>query len=127
MKRFFFFSFLIIGFYQLISCAPTQPQDDIICSTIYKSIDVGINGQQLDRYYTIRISDGDTLKYEDPNESDSFYPVITDAYHSNLVNKKDSFHFVGFSNGSIIVEQAYIIGGDECHIYLHKGPETIDL
>lgn len=127
MKRFSLLFFLALGFYSLISCATTQPQDDIICSTIFKSISVGINGQQLDRYYTIRVSDQDTIINEDTSTEDSFYPVMTDQYHGNLINKRDSFHFVGLVNDSIIVEQPYVIGGDDCHINLISGPKTINL
>lgn len=127
MKRFTFYFFLILGFYCLNSCASTQPQDDIICSTIFKSITVGINGLQLDSYYTIRISDGDTIQNEDMDKEDSFYPVMTDQYHNNLINTKDSFHFVGLVNDSIIVEEPYVIGGDDCHIYLDKGAKVINL
>lgn len=127
MNRFALYAFLSLGFYSLNSCASSQPQDDIICSTIFKSIVVGINGQQLDSYYTIRISDSDTIRNNDASKEDSFYPVLTDAYHGKLINKKDSFHFVGLVNDSIIVEEPYVIGGDDCHIYLHSGPETIDL
>lgn len=127
MKKIILYFLLSIGFYTLISCASTQTQEDIICSTQFKMLNVGINGQQLDGFYTLRISDQDTIKIEDPSAEDSFYPILNDNYHTNLVNKRDSFHFIGLINDSIVVESPFVIGGDECHIYLHSGSQTINL
>ena len=126
MKRFTLCLFLFFGIYAFNSCTFIQPEE-IICSTISKTIAVKINGQQLDTYYTLRISDQDTIRQEGNRTEENFYPILSDIYHINLINKKDSFHFVGLVNDSIVVLEPYIIGGDDCHIYLQSGPRIINL
>lgn len=126
MKQFTLCFFFIFGIYTFNSCTSIQPEE-IICSTISKTIEVTINGQELDSYYTIRISSQDTIRSEGNRTEENFYPILSDLYHTNLINKKDSFHFVGLVNDSIIVIEPYLIGGDDCHIYLQSGPTTINL
>ena len=126
MKQCTLYFFLILGSYNFSSCSYIQPEE-IICSTIFKTITVEINGQQLDRYYSLRISNQDTIIINDRGIGGNSYPILTDAYLPNLINKKDSFHFVGLVNDSIIVVEPYLIGGDDCHIYLQSGSTIINL
>lgn len=126
MKRFTLCFFLFLGVYAFQSCTFMQPEE-ITCSTISKTIEVKINGQELDSYYTIRISNQDTIRPQGNRTEENFYPILSDIYHINLINKKDSFHFVGLVNDSIIVVEPFLIGGDDCHIYLQSGSPIINL
>ena len=123
-KIFFIITLFLI--YNLYSCDQVIGDKEIICSTIFTTLGVEISGQKLDTFYTVRVSNQDTI-WNDFYDGDSYYPVLTDRYHGQLVNSQDSFQFYGFINDSLVVSEPYSIGGDDCHIYYISGKKSLAL
>ena len=92
---------------------------------LFKMITVHItDGQQqpvqLDEAYTLRLSSGEKIRF-DKNPVSGHYTVLDDSYQKRLQNTATDFKFVGYRHGKVVVEQAFRIGADCCHINLVTG------
>ena len=120
----------ILAFSVLIqSCdlSDEDPKDDIFCTEEFRTIGVTITGGVLDEFYTIRISNGDTVRHSDNTGFENFYPVLDDNFHSAVINSEEIFNFLGLIGDQIIIDEEYVIAGDDCHISLVSGKTEIDL
>ena len=75
------------------SCKNTQ---EIACTEEYRFVTITVNGAQLDNFYTIRISNGDTIRHDQEMGLDSnVYVVLTDSYQKTFkIALKTSFFMV---------------------------------
>ncbi len=101
--------------------------DCSICTEEFRTIGVTITGGTLDDFYTVRISTGDTIVYSEQQIVDSSYPILDDSFHSEIINSQETFYFNGIVNDEIVIDEDYVIEGDDCHINLISGTTEIDL
>ena len=98
--------------------------DLLVCTKIFITIGVKLEGELPIDYYTIREATGDTLRFE--NFSSGFYPIIDDGLvpkmQKNLIER---FEFVVLRKDNS-VRTIYEIKSDGCHVIKVSGPETID-
>jgi len=98
------------------------------CTEEFRMVTITVNGDQLDDFYTLRLSSGDTIRYDNGNVMDSTtYVVLDDSYQMMLENKTDSFRFEGILNDSLMVSEVFIIKADECHIEYISGKQTVNM
>ena len=106
------------------SCKNTQ---EIAC-TEYRFVTITVNGAQLDNFYTIRISNGDTIRHDQEMGLDNnVYVVLTDNYQKNIQNSVENFVFHGFIGDSLVVNEPFVIKADQCHITYVSGKTEINL
>ena len=107
------------------SCKNTQ---EIACTEEYRFVTITVNGAQLDNFYTIRTSTGDTIRHEQEMGLDSnVYVVLTDSYQKNIQNSVENFVFHGFIGDSLVVNEPFVIKADMCHIDYVSGKTEVNL
>jgi hypothetical protein len=117
------------------SCSKTHnPEGDcagVACTAMFAMVSVQVtdaNGQPvaLDDAYTVASKTGEKIKVEQPIGAGQ-YVVIDDSYRQKLMNRTDDFRFIGMKNGVIVVDQAYRISADCCHVSKVSGPEAVTI
>ena len=126
MRKFCTLLIFCVSFYSCCDCANDDPID-IVCTEEFRTIGVTITGGVLDEFYTIRVSNADTIRHSDNQVFEGFYPVLDDSFHSEIMNSEETFDFVGLIGDQIVVDEEYVIAGDDCHISLVSGKTEIDL
>jgi hypothetical protein len=101
----------------LVSCDNLKEQSH--CTDIFKTTYITIENLPLDVFYTLRVSNKDTIRadYQEGKE----YPVLSDQYQDALKNSKDSFLFVGIIQDSIVLIEPFVFSADHCHINYISG------
>jgi hypothetical protein len=99
---------------------------EVICTEMFAAVTVKVEGKQLNDFYTIRSSTGETIRHE-MMFGDSVYTVLDDNYVSELKNDQDTFMFYGYYRGELVVEEEYIIRADECHVDKVSGKSRVDI
>ena len=94
----------------------------------FRTVSVKINNGDLDEFYTLRVSNGDTIRYSIgslpfPNT----YVILDDSYQQYFIDKTENFRFQGFKNDTMVVNELYSIKADKCHIDYVSGKQVIDL
>jgi len=108
-------------------CYDNSPKEpDYPCTEIYAMIGVQIEGDTLTDFYTIRTHTGDTLRYPKQLQN-NYYSIVEDDYFKTLKNRTENFVFHGWVNGVEKINETYIIGADECHVFKQNGKDTIKL
>lgn len=103
------------------------------CTTEFITYHLYVKGDTLTEYYTVRMSTNDTLRehydeyFPEDNEGRRGYAILTDGHRSVLNGKKEGFIFVGKIENQKVIEEFYVFGGGECHIYKVSGKEKITL
>ncbi len=94
----------------------------------FRYITITVHGNVLDDFYTLRTSNGDTIRYA-KNEipGDSIYIVLNDNYQQSLKNSSDTFVFRGLINDSVVVNEPFVIKADECHIEYMSGNTEVSI
>ncbi len=109
----------------LQSCNDFTARDEIVCTEEFRYITIKVSGEPLTEYYTVRLSDSDTIR---PNPADAVfdktYIVLSDNYQQKLENKKDTFQFIGKREGGMVRED-FVISADHCHINKISGKSEI--
>jgi len=123
MKSFTLFYSLILSLFFLISCENSQENSN--CTDIFKTTYINIKGAELDSFYTLRLSNKDTIRIDRYREKE--YPVLNDRYQDALANNKDSFHFVGLIKDSIVLIEPFVFNADHCHINYISGNKNTTL
>lgn len=130
--------FLIGVFFAIASCnsddevSEQECPNDLICTQEFRILTVRIedaNGQSvlLDSYEMTNIETGENLAFVEPATPEGQY-IIADDSHVDIVERSGTaFQFQGVMNGEVVVDQAFSIGHDCCHISLVEGPEIIQL
>ncbi len=98
------------------------------CTMEFRYITITVHGNVLDDFYTLRTSNGDTIRYA-KNEipGDSIYIVLNDNYQQSLKNSSDTFIFRGLINDSVVVNEPFVIKADECHIEYVSGKTEVSI
>ena len=109
-------------------CEEDDPVDEVICTEEFRRIGVKVTGGELDDFYTLRISNGDTIRFsQDVYPMVNWYPILDDSYQPVLEGTVEDFMFVGVKDGNPVIQQNYEIGADPCHIFRQSGPQSIAL
>ena len=104
-------------------------KEDVPCTMEFRTIGITVTGDSLTDYYTIRLSTADTLRfiYGNPFIENHWYPVLDDNYQSKIANSQENFRFIGKINDTVVVNEAFIIKADACHIDKVSGKIEINL
>jgi hypothetical protein len=128
---------LVISAIAITSCskkiteANTDPCKGVMCTMLFAMVQTDVtdhsgNAIALDSFYTLRAKTGEKI-YHDKSTMPNGYTVLDDGYQKQLVNKNDSFYFVGYLNGKQVVNEPYVIGADCCHIKKQSGKDKIQI
>jgi len=111
-----------------LSACNLPNDNDLNCTMEYRYITIEVNGPKLDNFYTIRQSNGEIIRYEE-NELPygNTYIVLGDNYHQRIKNSSEIFIFKGYIADSLVVDEAFEIAGDHCHINYISGRTKVDL
>ena len=115
---------LLFSLSLLFSC---NEEDGISCTLEFRTIGLTVIGDSLTDYYTIRLSNNDTIRSIDFGFEDSYYVVLDDSYQSEIENSQESFEFIGEIDDSVVVQETFVIAADLCHITKISGPSQIIL
>src|SRR5690625_4296604 len=111
-----------------IGCNKESSHADVICTEEFVFITLTVTGGQLDDFFTIRESTGDTIRNDKLDVwDDEAYVILDDKYVEEMKNSTENFLFQGFVEDSLVIESPYKIGADECHIKLIDGKTEISL
>ena len=92
---------------------------------IFVTESVTVSGSILDDFYSLRLSTGDTLRLEDYNAEDRFYPVLNDNSIPQTKGIEEQIDFVAL-RGDQILKTPYTFSSDGCHIVKISGLEVLD-
>ena len=119
--------FLLLFALTLLSVACND--DDIFCTDEYRQISVKVEFEDGSApafdYFTLRVSAGDTIRYDESMPIENTYVVLADDYQPELQGLTEEFRFIGTHQGDIIFNEEFIISADECHISKVDGPGVI--
>ena len=121
MRNIISIAFGTLILFSIFSCK----DEEIACTEEFRTIGIEITGADLEDYFTIRVSNGDTLRIG--NVFGDFYPVLDDSFQPELENDEEKFSFIGLIADTIAVFEPYVIEADECHIMKVTGVDKIDL
>jgi hypothetical protein len=110
----------------LLSGGCQKACDDYFAMVTVAIEDAEGNPVTLDDAYTIRLSNGDTIRGSEMYAV-NIYEVVNDNLQSALKGKKEDFRFVGILDNAIVIDEIYRITADKCHISKLSGPEKIVL
>ena len=115
--------------YSLLSIVVGACQPNIkVCTTEFESVGVQVLGDSLTSFYTIRLTNSDTIRLSTGIEAQThWYLILDDSYRQRLANSQESFRFVGKRGQRIIIQEDYVIAADECHIKKVSGKSEIQL
>lgn len=120
-----YFILMFIGSSTLLSC---NDDSEVVCNMIFTMITVEIEGGQLTDYYTIREATQDTLRLEQGVLFENNYPILTDAEFDLFEPLSvEDFRFLGFIEDEKVVDEAYRIGVDRCHVFKESGASKVVL
>lgn len=58
-------------------------------------------------------------------KQDGFYPIFSDAYRLDYLNKTTTIAFTGYSSDKVVVNEEFEVGADCCHVLLISGNTAI--
>lgn len=113
-----------------MQCKNKNNCDRAICTEVLMSVSVNVtdkNGNNIDLqdHYTINVANGDTIRNNNGPWPEGAYVVLDDSYVNKMYNSRLQFRFVGIKNNIVVVDEAYTISADCCHINKESGKETI--
>ncbi|MCZ2277329.1 MAG: hypothetical protein LC117_05310 [Bacteroidia bacterium] len=118
--------FFVVMLSVFTSCG--EKDKSVACTLEFRQISVKITGEKLDEWYTIRLKNNDTIRWETGHTAGAeYYPVLDDSYQPKLEGKTEEFRFLGFKNNVMLVNEPFIISADKCHINLVNGKSEINL
>lgn len=108
---------------------PNNGGDMVMCTTEFRYVYVKIKDAQnnavvLDSYKVINKDSGEEITISEPQEEVGTYPLVNDA---SKVIKNTNVQFVGYKDNKMVVNEAYKITRDDCHIQLSDGKTEIKL
>jgi hypothetical protein len=119
-----------------LSCMRNR-HDYVLCTTEYRMLTVTIRDSQsnpviLSNYFVKKSSTGEIIDFslEDPyldsiNRLQGIYFLCTDGMMDITSKNGTGFEFHGISDSSEIVNEKYLIGNDECHVFILSGQTNI--
>ena len=105
--------------------ADTPDGDLMACTLIFVTEIVAVSVTVLDDFYSIRLSTGDTLRLEDYNSKDQYYPILDDSSIPQTKNIEECIDFVALREDQIL-KTPYTFTSDGCHIVKTSGLEVIN-
>ncbi len=92
-------------------------------------VTIEVIGAGLESHYTVREASGDTVSLQEdlmaaPN---GIYPVLDDNFQNTLQGRSEGFRFLGLVGDSLVVDELFQIGADECHINYESGDRQVTL
>ncbi|MEO0898999.1 MAG: hypothetical protein AAFY71_21485 [Bacteroidota bacterium] len=118
-----FVIFFCLGAGVLTSCDAINP---VACTLEFRTVSLEVIGGNLDQTYTIQ-DNGDTVLSSKDTLLNNFYTVLDDSFQEQLEGEVENFRFVGLIGDSVVVDEAYEIGADECHIFKESGATSVTL
>jgi len=113
-----------LGLMFLVACDAINP---VACTEDFRAVSIEVTGADLTQTHTIQKDNNDTLFSENnPLFADS-YTVLDDNFQDELEGEERDFRFVGLVGDSVVVDEDFVIGADECHIYKVSGSSRVDL
>ena len=103
----------------------TTDEDLQVCTLIFVTESVTVSGTVLDDFYSLRLSTGDTLRLEDYNSEDQYYPILDDSSIPQTKNIEERIDFIAL-HGDQILKTPYTFTSDGCHIVKTSGLEVIN-
>ena len=125
MKRILQLS-LFIFFFTVLLVFSCKHNNEVVCTSMFASVNIEVDGGVLDDYYTIRNSTGDTIRFTGGPFQNS-YPVLDDNYQQMLENKQETFKFIGIKSGNKVVDENFVISADKCHISKVSGKTIVTI
>ena len=118
MKTRILFLLLSIPFTTLIfACTDENNDQGVICTEEFRSELLSVPGDPLTEFYTVRLSNSDTIRYLGKSDlTPGYYLVLDDNYKLKLENQQDNFRFIGKRGSKVVVWQDYVFKADKCHI-----------
>ena len=128
---------MIIGSMFHLSCMRDYRHDDVLCTTEYRMLTVSVkdihsNPVILSEYFVKKTSTGEIIDFskEDPymdsiNRIQGIYFLSTDGKMDMISRDGTEFEFHGILDSTEIVNEKYIIGKDQCHIFMVSGQTEI--
>jgi hypothetical protein len=123
------FPILILLAVLLAACSTDANEEEVICTEEFIVIGVKVSGATLSDYYTVRVSNNDTIRFTNNSTYPigNWYPILDDSYQAILENTQEDFIFYGKINDATVVNEAYIIGADQCHIKKISGASQVSV
>jgi hypothetical protein len=123
------FPILILLAVLLAACSTDANEEEVICTEEFIVIGVKVSGATLSDYYTVRVSNNDTIRFTNNSTYPigNWYPILDDTYQTILENTEEDFIFYGKINDATVVNEAYIIGADQCHIKKISGASQVSV
>ena len=110
-----------------VSCSYST-NEEVVCTMKFRIISLEVIGTELTSYFTIREATQDTLFLSEDLMFFNAYPVLSDGEFDLFeTNEIKAFRFQGFVEDSLVIDEPYLIGADECHVFKEEGKKTIDL
>ena len=103
----------------------TPDEDLLVCSLIFFTEPVKVSGTVLDDFYSLRFSNGDTLRLEDYNSKDQYYPILDDSFIPQTKDIQERIDFVTL-RGDQILKTLYTFTSNGCHVVKISGLEVIN-
>lgn len=118
--------YLLLLFF-LICCSQSEDDSntDFSCTLIFKTEVVEVTGAALDDFYSLRLSNGDTLRLENYNSSDIYYPILNDNSIPHIKGIVERIDFVAIRRNQI-QKMPYTFATDGCHIIKKSGLDVIN-
>ncbi|MCI4667505.1 MAG: hypothetical protein MRZ79_05035 [Bacteroidia bacterium] len=117
---------LIVAATLLFASTACDTINPVACTEEFRSITVEITGADIDKTFTIT-NDGDTIHREDPAMANDFYTIIDDGTTQIEDNEEVDVSFHAYKGDSLLVDEPYVVGRDECHVYKESGKVKIEL
>jgi len=125
---------LLLGLIVIAGCHNDKEEEIIVCTCDLRQINIRAvyaDGTPvvLDKFETINLETGQEMAlgldayYEDSGQ----YPVMDDNYKNVLKNKPLKIKFLGYKNEQVVIEEAFIVSADECHVYMVDGNDSVIL
>lgn len=111
----------------LVSSCEIFSDDGLICTEEYRTIGIEVTGGTLEDHYTVRVSNGDTIRFASEFVFDNWYPVLADDYQEKLEGRTETFRFEGWIAEQIVVQEDFRIRADQCHIELVSGNTEVTI
>ena len=111
---------LLLGLVVIAGCHNDKEEESVVCTCELRQINIRA-------VYTdgtpVVLDKFETINYKDSGQ----YPVMNDDYRKELENKPLKIKFLGYKNEQVVIEEAFIVSADECHVYMVDGNDSVIL
>lgn len=130
---------LLLGLVVIAGCHNDKEEESVVCTCELLQISIRAvytDGTPvvLDKFETINLETGQKMElgmnahYMDAYYKDSGqYPFMDDNYKNVLKNNPLKIKFLGYKNEQVVIEEAFIVSADECHVYMVDGNDSVIL